>query len=192
MSNNNIEIEVKFPLKNPDFVKTHLNSIAKLISTDVFQRDTYYTPAHRNFLKVQYPFEWLRLRESDKGVSINYKHFYPENIEITEYCDEYESKIENVNTLQQIFKSIDCRVLVVVEKVRTTWIYNSIEIVIDDVKALGSYIELEATTSFKNPLDGKRFLYSVLKELKAEVGEEDYRGYPYRLLEKIGAPNDRV
>lgn len=186
MSNKDIEIEIKLPLNNIERVKKFLNDKAKLISKDVFQRDSYYTPAHRDFLKAKYPFEWLRLRESDKSTSINYKHFHPENTKITEYCDEYESKINNAEALKKIFKSIDLKEIVVVEKVRTTWMYDDVEIVIDNVTNLGSFIELEATSHFINPKDGKKYLFAKLKEIKADVGEEDLRGYPFRLLEKQG------
>lgn len=186
MSNKDIEIEIKLPLKNGDDVKKFLNKKARLISKDVLQRDTYYVPAHRDFFQVKYPYEWLRLRESGKGASINYKHFHPENVRATEYCDEYESNIDNVGALKKIFKSIECKEAVVVEKVRTTWMYDDVEIVVDDVRGLGSFIELKATTYFDSPKEGKEFLFSKLEELNAIVGEEDLRGYPFRLLEKQG------
>jgi predicted adenylyl cyclase CyaB len=130
MSNKDIEIEIKLPLNNVEDVRKFLNDNAKLVSKDIFQRDTYYTPAHRDFLQVKYPFEWLRLRESAREISLNYKHFHPENAEITDYCDEYESGINNK--------------------------------------------------------EGKKFLFEKLEELNADVGKEDLRGYPFRLLEKQG------
>ena len=186
MANNHIEIEIKLPLHNPHDVSAFLNSNAKIISINVFQKDTYFVPQHRDFLLVQYPFEWLRLRESDKGSFMNYKHFHPENVKETDYCDEHESKIESADALKKIFTSLDITEAVVVEKVRTTWGFEEVEIVIDDVKNLGSYIELEATTNFDDPKEGKRYLFLVLEKLNAKVGEEELRGYPYRLLENKG------
>ncbi len=186
MAHQNIEIEIKLPLKNPNEVKLFLNEHAELVSQNVFQKDTYFVPAHRDFLKVPYPFEWLRLRESAKGVSINYKHFYPENVAKTDYCEEFETKIENVEAMQNIFHGLDMKEAVVVEKVRTTWMFETVEIVIDEVKDLGAYIELETTTPFEDPQSGKRFLFEILTKLYAEVEEEDLRGYPFRILEKKG------
>jgi len=186
MANQDVEIEIKLPLKNPEEVKRFLDKNGTSVSKDVFQRDTYYVPKHRDFLKVKYPYEWLRLRESQKGVSINYKHFYPEGVKKTDYCDEFESKIDNVEALKKIFKSLDIKEAVVVEKSRSTWLYEEVEIVVDDVKELGAYIELEAKSHFKDPKDGKNHLYKVLEKLHAEVGEEDLRGYPFRILEKKG------
>lgn len=186
MSNKDIEIEIKLPLQNPNEVKKFLNKNAKLVSENIYQKDSYYVPIHRDFLAVKYPFEWLRLRKSPKGMFITYKHFFPENVKKTDYCDEFETKIDNFEAMEKMFKSLDFDDVVVVEKVRTTWIFEAVEIVIDDVTDLGCYIELEAKGSFENPIDGKSYLYEVLKKLHAQVGEEDLRGYPFRILEHKG------
>ena len=186
MGNKDIEIEIKLPLQNPDEVKEFLNKNAKLISENIYQKDSYYVPIHRDFLAVKYPFEWLRLRKSPKGMFITYKHFFPENVKKTDYCDEFETKIDNFEAMEKMFKSLDFKDAVVVEKSRTSWIFEEVEIVIDNVTDLGFYIELEAKESFDNPKDGKLYLYKVLKKLNARVGEEDLRGYPFRILENKG------
>jgi predicted adenylyl cyclase CyaB len=104
----------------------------------------------------------------------------------TDYCEEFETKIDNVQSLMKIFESLNFRELVTVEKTRNGWIFEDVEIVIDNVKGLGFFIELEATTHFGDPKKGKEYMLSVLKKLNADVGEEDIRGYPFRLLEKQG------
>ena len=186
MSSNNIEIEIKLPLINPQEVREFLNTHAKLVSENIYQKDTYFVPAQRDFLAVKYPFEWLRLRQSSKDTSINYKHFHPENVEKTDYCDELETKIGDSSVMENMLKSLDFKEVIVVEKSRTTWLFEDVEIVVDEVSNLGSYIELEATKHFENPLDGRPYLFDILKRLNAQVGEEDLRGYPFRILEKKG------
>jgi predicted adenylyl cyclase CyaB len=177
-----IEIEIKLPLLNPSEVRLFLNSHAKLISENVYQKDSYCVPQHRDFLAVQYPFEWLRLRLSPQGSFITYKHYYPPNSEKTDYCDEFETKVDNLASMEKILKSIDIREMVVVEKKRTTWTLDDVEIVIDEVTGLGTFMELEAKRDFQDPQSGKRYLYKVLERLGAHVGDEDYRGYPYRIM----------
>ena len=186
MSSNNIEIEIKLPLINPQEVREFLNTHAKLVSENIYQKDTYFVPHHRDFLAEKYPYEWLRLRQSSKDTSINYKHFHPENVEKTDYCDELETKIADSSVMENMLKSLDFKEVIVVEKSRTTWLFEAVEIVVDEVSNLGSYIELEATKHFENPLDGRPYLFDVLKKLNAKVGEEDLRGYPFRMLEKKG------
>lgn len=184
MAAKDIEIELRFPLKNPEEVIKFLEANAKVNSKDVFQKDTYFTPVHRDFLSVKYPFEWLRLRESAKGNMLNYKHFYPENVEKTDYCDEFETRVDNLEAVRKMFASLDIKEAVVVKKLRNIWLFKDVEIAIDDVKGLGSHIELEAAKHFEDPKQGKEYLYSILKELNAEVGEECLRGYPFMVLEK--------
>lgn len=54
----------------------------------------YYIPAHRNFLDKKPVSEWLRLRESNKGISLDYKKWHNEDGNKTVSCDEFETKIE--------------------------------------------------------------------------------------------------
>ena len=184
MASNNIEIELKFPLHNSKEVINFLNINANLQAKDVFQKDTYFIPQHRNFLEVTYPYEWLRLRESNKGFFINYKHFFPENVEKTDYCDEFETKIDNPEVIHKIFSHLNIEKAVVVEKNRSTWLFEEVEIAVDEVEGLGTFIELEATQNFADPKEGKEYLFKVLEKLNAQTGETDLRGYPFLLLEK--------
>ena len=50
MDNEFTEIELKFPLLNPEELVQKLNKIAKPKQKNMFQKDTYYVPAHRNFI----------------------------------------------------------------------------------------------------------------------------------------------
>ncbi len=186
MVNKDIEIELKYPLLNLEQVAEFLDLNAQSKIKNILQRDIYYIPAHRNFLDFEYPFEWIRLRQTDKGAQLNYKHFYPENVKKTDYCDEFQTKIENIEAMQKIFKSLDFKEIIIVEKNRDIWEYKDVEIAIDKVKDLGNFIELEAQNYFEDPKAGKEYLYSVVKELNAQIGEEDLRGYPFRMLEKKG------
>lgn len=186
MANSNVEIEIRFPLINFEKAKEYLDKKAKLISQKVFQKDTYYVPVHRDFLKSKYVYEWLRIRESQKGKFLTYKHFHPENVKITDYCDEYESKVENIDAIYKIFEALDMKEVIVVEKYRNIWMYKDVEISVDVVTNLGSFIELEVTKNFKDKKEGKKYLREILDELKIKVGEEDTLGYPFMLLMKQG------
>ena len=93
------EIELKFPLLNHLELIEKLKSIAKLEKSEDFQKDIYYTPAHRNFLSKKPVSEWLRLREFKKGFSLNYKKWHNEDGNKTISCDEFETNIENIEAL---------------------------------------------------------------------------------------------
>ncbi len=180
--NRHVECELKFPLKNVEELVEKLNKIAKPEQQNIFQKDTYYVPAHRNFLAKKKINEWLRIRETNGGITLNYKNWYPDGI----HCKEFETKIGDVNALKKIFESLNFKEIVVVEKTRSIWTYKNVEIAIDNVKDLGFFIELEAKNDFKDIDEAKKVLYDTLKELKAEIGKQDFRGYPFRILEKKG------
>lgn len=186
MANKDIEIEIKLPLRNVKEVHAFLDSKGKLLGRDEWQKDTYFIPAHRNFLEPKFPFEWLRVRETPVGNSLNYKHFYPEQAEKHDYCDEFSSIIDKPESVKKIFLSLNFKEIIVVEKSRSVWEYKNVEIAIDDVKNLGFYIELEAKQEFSDAKAGKEYLRQILSELNADTGAEDLRGYPYLVLAKQG------
>jgi len=182
----NIEVELKFPLLNHKEIIEKLKSIAKLEKERDFQKDIYFNPAHRDFLSKKPVSEWLRLRESKKGFSLNYKKWHNEDGTKTVSCDEFETKIENLEALKKLFGNLNFKELISVEKNRSIWNYKDTEIAIDEVKELGTFIEIEARGNFANIEEAKKHLYEVLKELGTEVGEQDFEGYPYLLLKQKG------
>jgi adenylate cyclase class 2 len=180
-----IEVELKYPLYNAEELRKNLNSIAKPEKEGDFQKDTYYVPSHRNFLDKKPVSEWLRIRESKKGNSLNYKNWH-NNAGNAVSCDELETGVEDIAALRKIFESLEIKEIVVVEKTRSSWSYKDAHIALDEVKGLGDYIEIEAKGDFKSIEDAKKHLYSVLGEIGAKTGEQDFEGYPLLLLRQKG------
>jgi len=186
MSNNNIEIEIKIPLDEKSFfkVKEKLEKIAKFVKNS-HQIDEYFTPAHRNFLEPEFPFEWLSIRKRDDKVVLNYKHYYPENVEITTHCDEFETEIKNLDQLEKIFSVLNFKKLVTVEKEREVYVYNDeFEIALDIVKELGHFMEIEAIKFFGSVEATREKLFEFAKNLGIDISKTDKRGYPYLLMKK--------
>lgn len=178
-----IEIELKFPLLNPEQVIDKLNLIAQ--SEKSKQKDIYFTPPHRNFLESKPISEWLRLRESEKGFTVNYKKWHNAEGKAVS-CDEFETTIGNVALLKKIFESINLKEIITVDKSRNTWNYKDTIIAVDEVTDLGFFLEIEAKGTFTTIDQAKQHLYTVLEELNAELGPQDFKGYPYRMLEQKG------
>lgn len=175
-----IEVEFKFPLNNSQDLSQRLEVIAELRERDVFHRDTYYTPQHRNFLDQDPILEWLRVRETKGNSSLNYKRFTPKN---STSCYEVETSVDAV-TMKKILGALDFREIVTVEKLRNTWFYKGILVSIDRVKELGYFLELEACKEFASVDEAEERIQAVLGGLGADVGELDFRGYPYLLLKE--------
>ena len=186
MANNFREIELKFPLKNKEAVLAKLESLVGEPGQVVTQKDTYFNPPHRDFLEPEHVSEWLRIRETEKGATINYKNWHKEDNVESVKADEYETSIDEPEAMDRIFDVLQFKKLIVVEKKRQTWDYKDVEIAIDEVIDLGSFIEIEAKGNFESEEAAEKHLYDILKELGAEVGEQDFKGYPMLLLEKKG------
>ncbi len=188
MANNNVEIEIKIPLDESAFLKVQkqLDDSAELLKREQ-EIDDYFTPVHRNFLEPQFPYEWLRLRRKGNVVVITYKHFYPENVEKTTHCDEFETNIENADCVLKIFSALDFKKLVTVDKARTTYRYkDEFEIALDIVQDLGHFIEIETIKDFGSISAARERLFELAKQLGIDTSNYNLRGYPFMLLKKKG------
>jgi adenylate cyclase class 2 len=187
MSGNNIEIEIRFPLKNMDDV---LNTLRKTgeFKYDNRQIDTYYNAPHRDFFeRAPSVDEWLRLRDSDGKFSINLKQFFPRGAVKSTHCEEYESKIENIENLRTILTSLDFKPVIVVDKQRRAFKYKNTEIAIDTIADLGDFIEIEYDCIDDCDIDSaNKYLYEILSEIGAEVGPEYLVGYAFDLMNRAG------
>jgi adenylate cyclase class 2 len=179
------EIELKFPLLDINGLITTLNSISKK-EKESLQIDYYFNHPKRSFLATKPVSEWLRIRESDKGNSINYKNWHKDLDAKSISCDEFETKVEDVSQCKKLFAALGFEELMTVEKKRSTYIVDSVEVAVDEVKGLGNFIELEAKKPFENTGEAKKHLFKVLEKIGAKVGEQDFEGYPYLILKKKG------
>ena len=179
------EVEIKYPIKNPDHVRTVLAKLgAKPQRSAEPQEDIYYVPAHRDFLEPAIVSEWLRIRKTDKKASINYKLWLPIGAEVATHCDEYESVVEDSVALEKIFAALNMKQVVTVKKERSTWLLEDVEIALDTVEGLGTFIELEAKSESEDIENIHAHLQKVLQMLEAETLPQDRRGYPYQLLHR--------
>jgi len=183
MANDNIEIEIQVnvekikPLIN--FLKTNGN-----FEAEKHQIDEYFSPAHRDFLRVRPVREWLRLRDADGKYSINYKNWHIDENGKSNYCDEFETKIENIDQIRKILSAINFKSVAVVDKLRKIWTYKEYEIAVDSVRELGDFVEIEYIDKNKKT-DPKKITEEMIKFLK-KVGcgkiTRNYVGYPFLLL----------
>ncbi|MFH1229246.1 MAG: class IV adenylate cyclase [Candidatus Aenigmatarchaeota archaeon] len=189
MSNNDREIEIKIPLEKGEFLKIResLKKTAAFVKTSK-QVDDYFTPDHRNFVEPRFPFEWLSVRRRGEKAILNYKHYYPENVETATHCDEFEAEVKAPEKLEKILSAINMKKLVTVEKERETYNYNDeFEIALDTVKDLGHFIEIEAMKDFGSVESTRKMLFEFAKKLGiSDISNADKRGYPFLMMAKKG------
>lgn len=183
MKNKFIEIEIQVQVEKIKDLLKFLKKNAKLEGKER-QIDSYYTPAHRNFLKTKPIKEWLRIRSSSGKYSVNYKNWYYNKDGTSDYCDEFETEIKDIKALEKMFSALNMKSLTVVDKTREVWRYKDFEIAIDSVKNLGDYLEIEfkGKPNGKSPKEINDEMVKFLKEQNCGKIYRNYGGYPFKLL----------
>lgn len=179
------EIEIRYKLNNKLELEEWLNQNAKLVHTS-HQIDTYYDNKLSSFAKdPKHIYDWLRVREENSNITFNYKHWLPEGELIRTYCEENELKISSAEEMKKILCNLGFEIFIIVDKLRYSWRYEDYEISIDTVKQLGDYIEIEYKGKENTNIDNiRKELYNTLKKINAKVGEEDYGGYGFKLIQQ--------
>jgi predicted adenylyl cyclase CyaB len=68
----------------------------------------------------------------------------------------------------------DC---IIIDKVRKKYLYNEFEIVIDNVKNLGIFVEVELKEEVGDVKEGHKILKEFLKTIGIRKFKEQFRGY---------------
>lgn len=180
---NNTEIEIQVNIENSKPLIDFLEKEGEFKS-EKHQIDEYFSPAHRNFIGVRPVKEWLRLRDSGGKYSINYKNWYFDDEGKSHHCDEYETKVEDLDQIKKILNVLNFKSIVTVDKLRKIWIYKDYEISVDSVKGLGDFVEIEYIGK-EEKVDPKKITKEMINFLK-DIGcgkiKRNYVGYPFQLL----------
>jgi len=124
----NVEIELRYVLKGEK-----LKKVSEFFS-DVkskWTKDTYYV--------TDKPSEYLRIREEDGKKSLEFHDHVAENT-----THEWETDISDPEIAKQILERIGKKVDIVVEKERFVKDFDGCLLMLDKVKDLGDFLEIEA------------------------------------------------
>ena len=180
----NKEIEIQVELQNIKPLRDFLEERGKFLY-ESHQIDEYYTPAHRDFAAKKPVSEWLRIRREDqKPSSITYKkwHYDADGRNMC-FCDEYETEIGDGGQMQKIFEALDLKRVTRVDKKRRCYTFKDYEIAIDEVKNLGSFVELEYKSEKEaEPDQIIKEMVSFLKTLNVGKILKNEVGYAYQCM----------
>lgn len=164
----NIEIELKYKIKNQAAVDTKLKNIGAKFIKEFYCIDTYFmVPENKDGKK------YLRVREVKGEMKIAFFH----TISPT-HSEEWETPIDNAVIVKEILQKIGHELDVVVEKSRKVYRYENSEIVVDTVKDLGNYIEIESPSL--EELEKIEKIFEFTKSMRI-----DDRGYPDMIRENL-------
>lgn len=184
----NSEIEMKFKINDQEYktIVSFLEDTAIYIQ-EIHQKDIYYSPYNENFYDNGY--RCLRLRLVNSEAILCYKEIH--NIfSAEEYIDEYETKVENADTMAEILRVLNFKEDIVVDKQRREYRYkDKFLISMDYVKYLGYFIEVEnidTNLSLKQRIyDLKQFVQSI----NLNLDNRNTEGYSNMLYKQKGELN---
>lgn len=181
--NKDIEIEIQVNVEKIEPLLDFLEKNGRFVA-EKHQVDEYFTPVHRDFLAVRPAVEWLRLRNSGGIFSFNYKNWHLDEQGKSHYCDEYETKIDDLDQLKKILQVLNFQSLVVVDKLRKIYLYQDYEIAIDKIEGLGDFVEIEhkGASQTVDPKIITNEMVKFLKNLGCGEIKRNYVGYPFQLL----------
>lgn len=185
------EIEIKVQLENSNKLTELLKREAKLIKEER-QIDEYFSPKENSFTAEDPVKEWLRLRDENGVCSINYKYWHYDSAGRSNHCDEYETTIKNAQEMRSILTALKFDPIIVVDKARKSYLYGEYEVSIDEVKNLGSFVEIELkSTKEVDPQQATDAMIEFLQKFDPGKVKRDFKGYPKLLLDQLDQAHGR-
>ena len=128
----------------------------------------------------------LRIRSKNRKTYVAYKVDYFDKKGIWLYSDEHEIETSDFKNTLQIFKKLGYKELVKIENIKSTFITPKYEVVLEDVKNLGYFMEVERhnVKSNENIVKVKKEIWAWIQKLGINVGLELKMGKPELMLRK--------
>jgi len=150
--------------------------------------DVYFYDKKRKSLKPKNNrlIECFRLRKKDKKNYITYKVDKFDNLGKWMYSEEEETEIKDFDTAIKIVSLLGLTPLVEINNIKYTYYTKEYEIVLEDVKNLGLFLEVEKLKvgDKEDVTVVKRKIFNFIKSLDIKIGDELNSGKPELMLNK--------
>ena len=135
-----IEAKIKVPALNP--FETKLKELGADFMHTIHQTDTYFMDTHKLLHKKDCG---LRIRkqviDGTNSALITFKGARKDSKFKTR--PEYETGIDNVKMMENIFESLGYHKRLVIDKIRSMWRLDGCEVCLDELAQLGFFVEVE-------------------------------------------------
>ncbi|MAG44785.1 class IV adenylate cyclase [bacterium] len=159
-----MEIEIKAKVKSLAQLRKKILALGAKKITNKHQLDVYLSPPHKSFFRTKY---YLRVRHDflnkDKH-SFDY-HIFHKGVGACSLSDEQEAGIQDGAVLLKILKQLDFGEICRINKQREVFKYKNFEIVLDKVKKLGNFIEVELDGQLKDEKKYTKRITNFLNKL---------------------------
>ena len=176
-----VESRVKLSVAEHERLIGELAARQIVLTTPVLQRDVYFK--ERGFRdRVHGPGSAItRIRYTPSEVTLNMKRLTHHD----GVWEEVETRIEDGDVAERIMDAMGAELAVIVQKTRRSGRFGEIEIQIDNVEELGTY--LEVVLQVDEEIDqARKSIDQLLRELDIPPDRVELRGYPVILLERQG------
>lgn len=168
------EIEVKAKVDNLDEIARALIGLGCIVSEPTEQHDIIFVEDdYGPFEQFQPKKNLLRIRESRGELLLTLKRPHTNQLDSI----EHETKIDNSDETKEILNRMGYHEIITVDKIRRTANYNGIEICLDQIKGLGSFIEAEKISDGGDAKKIQNELFAFLESLGVKSEDRVYDGY---------------
>ena len=181
----NIEIEIKLKLDNPETLLNWLKENAELIKT-TNQVDYYFDPPHKSYIYknkfdgTKDADEWFRIRVSEKGNEICYKKWHrEEETGKSTHADEIETMVGDEKQMLIILEKLGFKPTSTIKKHRNSYKYEEFQFDCDDAEDLGFFVEIEFRGELEDPTQGKQKIFDLIEEIGIKDWKKTKRGYSW-------------
>lgn len=164
-----MEIEIKAKVKNLVNLRKKILALGAKKITNKYQLDVYLSPPHKSFFKTRY---YLRVRQDLINKTNSFDYHVLKGSGGYGTSEENEVNVADGKTLLKILKMLDFTEICRIDKKREVFKYQDFEIVLDRVKKLGDFIEVELAGNFKDREKHEKRIIEILDKLN--VNKEQY------------------
>lgn len=166
------EIEVKFKIKDIDAIKRKIKKIGIQYKGRFSLIDTWFDTPNKQLRKKK---RGLRLRLQGRKKILTFKRDEILNHLVRE-AEEIEVDINDSNRIRRIIEGLGFQEDLIIKKEREVWLIGKLEIVLDRVEGLGTFLELEGS---------KKDIEEVVKKLGLEKTHRITVHYSQLFADKI-------
>lgn len=158
-----LEVEIKARVEDLGKVRERLLLLHASPSVRIHEHDIYYNAPDRDFGVTD---EALRLRFTDEGCLLTYKGPKKKEFRL-KAREELNTRVESGNVLGTILERLGFNPVAEVDKWREYYEYRGALISLDEVRGLGTFVEIEAPsgTEQENP---QEFVMEIAREIGVE------------------------
>ncbi len=135
------EIELKFKIKNYNNTRLKIESTGAEYKGKYRQLDLWLDTKNKRLKREK---EGLRIRQQNNKSVLTFKKTEQSDGKFRE-AEELETEISDPKTALEIFKRLGFETRVEIRKEREVWKLGKVEISLDGVKDLGTFLELEGS-----------------------------------------------